>query len=763
MSLLKLSEHTTQTTRILRASLAEQDLQYKLTKALSDPADCFYNLKLSHLSDPTNRKGALSSLVQTNRNNSGDTPNLTDDITLIEPGEFRSALNIVKIELANKTPYNPFARTLTVYYKKKYGGGQETLDGKPCTAGNGANDQAGCYFKACKVDYRFDPISKKVTTCSLLDCSSRGRGGPGIVGISCAKNQYLRGFDNRGTAICGDLSACPEGKILTGVKNDGSKACGVDLSECADIPVPDTAICKERCKGGAENESNKDCKCIKTTFRGIGPSGERICEKVAQLGQDCPVKEGRQTVMKGFDEHGKIVCEVPCTGGRKWDGSGCVCEGTDRVWNGLACVCGVGTHWDGLTCVTCPGSKPDYPGSRPDWDGTTCVACPLGSEWDMTLRACRCTGGRGWNTAGTCECPDGTPWWDAGVCKPCPSSTPKFNSVSKLCEACPAGRLAWNGSACVRGCGVREVGRAHPIGGGFISGSASVSSSVYVGPNFSVCGNARVSGNRLTSLFYGKVSGNAQVSGAVRMDGGIITGNARVSGPMSISAGEDIDERRTRITGGAIMGGGQVSGGTISGGIVYESARVSGGRISGGRVYGSARVSGGRISGGRVHGSARVSGGRISGGRVHGSAQVSGSAQIMGGNVLGGTISGGTISGRWWTTDVYGGTISGGTISGGEVHGGTISGNVRITGGHVRGGRISGGTISGGAVWGGTIVGGTISGGRVSGSAQVRGGTISGGRVSGSAQVRGGTISGGRVSGTAIIRDGQHIQSGVHR
>ena len=449
MSLLKLSEHTTQTTRILRASLAEQDLQYKLTKALSDPADCFYNLKLSHLSDPTNGKGGLSSLVQTNRNNSGDTPNLTDDITLIEPGEFRSALNIVKIELANKTTYNPSSRTLTVYYKKKYGGSQETLDGKPCIAGNGANDQAGCYFKACKVDYRFDPISKKVTTCSLLDCSSRGRGGPGIVGISCAKNQYLRGFDNRGTAICGDLSACPEGKILTGVKNDGSKACGVDLSECADIPVPDTAICKERCKGVAENESNKDCKCIKTTFRGIGPSGERICEKVAQLDQDCPVTEdGQQTVMKGFDEHGKIVCEVPCTGGRKWDGSGCVCEGTDRVWNGLACVCGVGTHWDGLTCVTCPGSKPDYPGNRPDWDGTTCVACPEGSEWDMTLRACRCTGGRDWNTAGTCECPATAPWWNAGICKPCPSSTPKFNSVNNICEACPTGTPWWDVGEC---------------------------------------------------------------------------------------------------------------------------------------------------------------------------------------------------------------------------------------------------------------------------------------------------------------------------
>ncbi len=616
MSLLKLSGHTAQTTRILRTSLAEQDLQYKLTKALSDPADCFYNLKLSHLSDPTNRKGTLSSLVQTNRNNAGDTPNLTDDITLIEPGDFRAVLNIVKIELANKPTYNPEARTLTVYYKKKYGGGQETLDGKPCTAGSGANDQAGCYFKACKVDYRFDPISKKVTHCSLLDCSSRGRGGPGIVGISCAKNQYLRGFDKQGTAICGDLSVCPEGKILTGVKNDGSKACGVDLSECEDIPVPDTAVCKERCKGGAENESNKDCKCIETTFKGIGPAGERVCEKVVRLGQDCPVKEGRQTVLKGFDEYGDIVCEVPCTGGRKWDGSGCVCDETDRVWNGVACVCGVGTHWDGLTCVTCPGSKPDYPGNKPDWDGTTCVACPSGSVWDMEQKRCICPDGKSFNTAGTaCECPDETPWWDAGECK-----------------ECPTGRLAWNGSACVEGCGVREVGRKHTNGGGYIGGSASVTPSAYVGPNAVVCGsNAQVSGNaRITGgKIFGRVYGNAQVSGGSIL--GNVYGNAQVSG--GGIAGANV-YGTAQISGGQILGG-EIFGGRISGGTtIGGNVEISGGTISGGIIWGGTgqdiaidlvdhgfvRVSGGTISGGVVTGNAQVFGGRISRGKVTGNA-----------------------------------------------------------------------------------------------------------------------------------------------
>ena len=67
----------------------------------------------------------------------------------------------------------------------------------------------------------------------------------------------------------------------------------------------------------------------------------------------------------------------------------------------------------------------------------------------------------------------------------------------------------------------RYAGQNHPNGGGFVANSASVSSSVYVGPNTVVLGNSRISKNA-------QVKDNARVENAIIGDDVIISGNARL-------------------------------------------------------------------------------------------------------------------------------------------------------------------------------------------------------------------------------------------
>ena len=81
--------------------------------------------------------------------------------------------------------------------------------------------------------------------------------------------------------------------------------------------------------------------------------------------------------------------------------------------------------------------------------------CEERQEWDRdrTPPGCVCVAGtelRGTSPNKTCECPTTTPKWHNNQCVTCAdvdSTKPKWNSVSKQCEACPSGQI-WNGSAC---------------------------------------------------------------------------------------------------------------------------------------------------------------------------------------------------------------------------------------------------------------------------------------------------------------------------
>lgn len=69
----------------------------------------------------------------------------------------------------------------------------------------------------------------------------------------------------------------------------------------------------------------------------------------------------------------------------------------------------------------------------------------------------------------------------------------------------------------------RSAGRIHANGGGWVSNSATVDASVYVGPNALVRGNSRLTGNV-------RIEGTAWVENAVISDNVVVSGNGRIYG-----------------------------------------------------------------------------------------------------------------------------------------------------------------------------------------------------------------------------------------
>ena len=111
-----------------------------------------------------------------------------------------------------------------------------------------------------------------------------------------------------------------------------------------------------------------------------------------------------------------------------------------------------------------------------------------------------------------------------------------------------------------------DDGHIHPTGGGFVSNSAQVDDSVYVGKNAKVLGNATVTGNAVIDG-YAIVSGNASVSGHA-----VVTGHAVVSERANVKDNAIIADSA------GVMGNSVVSdyGRVIESGLVYDNYTVSG-------------------------------------------------------------------------------------------------------------------------------------------------------------------------------------------
>ena len=263
--MLSVSIRSSQT---VRSSLAEQSLIWAMGKVLTDTIQCKANLKPTSGrltgSDNEQGRGTLSTLIQ----GLGD-PNV-DDFTLVEIGDFKDSLEVVKMELQGNTG-NPKTSTVNrdfvVYYKKK---GVGTLEDKPCDSSN----TDGCYFQTCSLQYELQSTSNPdVTVCDVQNCTGIA-GGNHVAGISCGGGKYLKGFDSNGNKICEDLGECAANQYLKGFDSTGNKICE-DLGECAN------------------NEY----------LKGFDSSGNKICE-ISQKDQSCPSGQ----YLKGFDSNGNKVC-----------------------------------------------------------------------------------------------------------------------------------------------------------------------------------------------------------------------------------------------------------------------------------------------------------------------------------------------------------------------------------------------------------------------------------------------------------------------
>jgi len=138
--------------------------------------------------------------------------------------------------------------------------------------------------------------------------------------------------------------------------------------------------------------------------------------------------------------------------------------------------------------------------------------------------------------------------------------------------------------------GFQEVtnpaGRQHANGGGFVSNTATVAATAYVGPNArvlggTVSGNARIEGRAIVR--GGNVSGGAVVKDYALIAGGTVTGSAIVSDGAVVWEGQISDN--ARIHGSSFVYG--------SGSRISENAQVGGSSwFSGGTLSGTAQMLG---------------------------------------------------------------------------------------------------------------------------------------------------------------------------
>ncbi len=117
----------------------------------------------------------------------------------------------------------------------------------------------------------------------------------------------------------------------------------------------------------------------------------------------------------------------------------------------------------------------------------------------------------------------------------------------------------------------RSFGKNHSNGGGWVTSSATVDDTVYVGPEAEVCDKAQVTGNAVVVHSWvngkAKVSGNAQiknsnVGGFNRMSSPHVYGNAKIDGAQILHS--------AKIYGNAVVDGAQVRDAAN----VYGNAKV---------------------------------------------------------------------------------------------------------------------------------------------------------------------------------------------
>ena len=290
-----------QSAQVARAILSENDLKASIAQGLNEPAECANSLK-------NNLKGP---------HKNDWIGELTNGLPAVKVGDFNGDIEVVKIESkGDHTDNSNKDRNLVVYYKKKGLGDQlNTLGTGGCSPKNGETPAVitDCYYHSCLIDTKDMDTSCKLKTCHnisqavLAEMDQRVVDGVSetIAGKECLEDHYLKGFDSDGKPDCAQaikIKECEDGKVVQGIREDGSLICVND----------------RRCAGGK----------IWTTIAG----GGRGCR--------CP-----------SGQHWNNTNCVTCSSSQKWvqaDLKCMGCSGGGATWHlsdgQYQCQCPAGTH-----------------------------------------------------------------------------------------------------------------------------------------------------------------------------------------------------------------------------------------------------------------------------------------------------------------------------------------------------------------------------------------------------------------------------------
>ena len=256
--------------------------------------------------------------------------------------------------------------------------------------------------------------------------------------LSCGPNAYVYlsqctclpgySFSNSLNQCTSNTPTCPPNYILTSGVCICPSPLGLISGECTNCPTNafrnSTGFCQ--CVSGyALNPSTRQCissnPCFPNAY--LNSQGECICND-------------------GYYRQGNQCIYFECSGG--------------RIYNGIGCVCPVGLYWDllTLTCSVCnsPGrvisgnncvcSQNHYP------SGTSCLACPANSLYSSSLSRCVCISGytlQGSQCVAIPGCPSNSQY--NPTTQQCECNTPGYQIINNICTPCPA-FSTWDGTQC---------------------------------------------------------------------------------------------------------------------------------------------------------------------------------------------------------------------------------------------------------------------------------------------------------------------------
>ncbi len=353
MGMLKATQVSVVSNKVVGAAVAEQDLKRAIGQALGTPGKCLHNLRTFTAEDTEH---SVSSLT---------VPGVTGALvtkagtgTPASDGLFKTVLKIYEMKLKKATSGDTFK----VYYTKENLGDYKTLPKADGTAGIcTADTHTGCYSLSCNIEHDCPGTPAVCNGCALSNCTA-SQGDTLLYNVKCADGQSLKGFDSTGNKICEPfpkIDQCGSNQILRGFDSTGNKIC---------VP-PATVRCPPNLflKGfsfDSDGTLNLDCAC-----RG----GQQLYERW-QIEHDwTPLHYYYTYFLVGSSPYELHPLETVYAKAK-------------------VCLCPPEQGWKNGNCVTC-GS-----GQKWDYHSQQCMTCSLPGSWRVTTSY-------GFHKRNTCRCP----------------------------------------------------------------------------------------------------------------------------------------------------------------------------------------------------------------------------------------------------------------------------------------------------------------------------------------------------------------------